>query len=126
MLYARKSNRVQPIKESEVQHFLNQGFNITDAVGNIIIESVPNDVVSLKAAFKRHADEIAKLKETIKGYEAQMVEVLEANTRLTAENDALKVAAEQAEKARASKTTKAKKAKDVEVAVEATEAESNG
>ena len=113
MLYARKSNRVQPIAESDVQYFLNQGYNITDAQGNILLEAMPEDVISLKVAFKRHVDEIASLKTAIKGYEAQMVTVLDENSRLMTENAELKDAAE---KARAPKTTKAKKAKDAEEA----------
>ena len=109
MLYAKKSNRVQPIAESDVQHFLNLGYNITDAQGNILLEAMPEDVISLKVAFKRHVDEIATAKQVIKEYEAQIV-------ALMAENAELKDAVEQAEKARATKTTKAKKAKDAEEA----------
>lgn len=100
MLYAKKSNRVQPITESEIQHFLNLGYNIIDTEGKVVVESMPEDIGSLKAAFKKHTEEIAKLKARI--------------NELSAENDELKVAVEQAEKARATKTTKAKKAKDAE------------
>lgn len=127
MLYAQKSNRVHPIQESEVQHYLNQGYNITDVKGNVIIESMPEDVVSLKAAFKRHTEEIAKAKEHIKAYDAQVVALLETNNQLSMENEELKQALEQAEKARATKTTKTSKKskKDEEVVEETAETESN-
>lgn len=127
MLFAQKSNRVHPIQESEVQHYLNQGYNITDVKGNVIIESMPEDVISLKAAFKRHTDEIAKAKETIKAYDAQVVALLETNNQLSVRNEELEQALEQAEKARATKTTKASKKskKDEEVVEETAETESN-
>lgn len=111
MLYAKKSNRVQPIVESEIQHFLNQGYNIIDTEGKVVFESMPEDIGGLKVAFKKHVEEIAELKAH--------------NHELSAEIAELKVALEQAEKARAPKTTKAKKAnKDAEVA-ESTEDASN-
>lgn len=104
MLYAKKSNRVHPIQDFEAQYYVNQGYNIIDRKGNIVIESMPDDVIGLKTAFRKHVEDIAKLKETI--------------NRLSAENDELKIALEQTDKARATKTTKAKKAKDAEVVAE--------
>lgn len=125
MLYAKKSNRVQHIQESDIQRYLNQGYDIVDAKGNVIIETMPDNVAGLQTAFKRHIEEISKLKNTISGFEAQMVIVTDENTRLMEENAELKAALEQAERARATKTSKAKKAKDTEVAEEATEDASN-
>ena len=123
MLYAKKSNRVQPIAESEVQRFLNMGYNIIDVKGNVLAESMPEDVGGLKAAFKKHTEEIAKLRACVAEYEKQTASIMEVNNQLSVENETLKPALEQAEKARAPKTTKAKKAKDAE-APEA-ESESN-
>lgn len=124
MLYAKKSNRVQPVTESDIQYYINQGFSIIDSKGNVIAESVPEDVMSLKAAFKRHTEEIAKLRACVKGYEEQMNAFMEINNQLSVENEELKTALEQAEKARAPKTTKASKkakTKDDEVVPETTE-----
>ena len=116
MLYARKSNRVQPIVEADIQHFLNLGYNIIDEQGNVLLEAMPEDVISLKAAFQRHVDEIAKLKN-----ELDVARL--AIGHLTAECEELKAAVE---KAQATKTTKAKKAKkDEEVVEETAEPKSN-
>ena len=115
MLYAKKSNRVQPIAESDVQRFLSMGYNIIDVKGNVLAESMPEDVGGLKAAFKKHTEEIAKMRACISEYEKQTASLMEVNNQLSMENETLKTALEQAETARATKTTRAKKAKDAEV-----------
>lgn len=123
MLYARKSNRVQPIVEADIQHFLNLGYNIIDEQGNVLLEAMPEDVISLKAAFKRHVEEIAQMKEFIKACEHNMAVAELAIGHLTEENNELKA---QVEKAQATKTTKAKKVKkDEEVVEETAEPKSN-
>lgn len=65
MLFAQKGNRVQPISEVEVQRYLNLGYNITDEKGKILYEAVPDDIISLKTAFKRHINEIESLRKQI-------------------------------------------------------------
>ena len=126
MLFAKKSNRVQPIMESDIQHFLNQGYNIVDEQNNIIHEAMPDDVISLKAAFKRHLEGIDALKEAIRDYEARMAEAVEANGKLSAENEGLKAILEQAKQTRATKASKAKNAnKDAEAVTNPAEAVTN-
>lgn len=115
MLYAKKSNRVQPIAESDVQRFLNMGYNIIDVKGNVLVESMPDDIDGLRVSFKKHTEEIAKLRACISEYEKQNASIVEMNNQLSMENETLKTALEQAETARATKTTRAKKAKDAEV-----------
>lgn len=71
MLFAKKSNRIQPINEVEAQKYLSLGYDIVNNQGDVVYEAVPNDVTLLKAAFNRHAVQIAELKTALKLTEEQ-------------------------------------------------------
>lgn len=82
MLFAQKSNRVQPIKDTEIQRFLNLGYNITDETGKILHEAVPTTEAALKTAFVRHTKEIASLKGQVASLRAELesIKVAKATT----------------------------------------------
>jgi hypothetical protein len=111
MLFAQRSNRVHSIQPNEIEKYLNLGYNIVDNKGVILYEAMPEDVMGLKVAFKRHVEEIAKLKADVEAYKAQMAEFLELNNQLSVELEMLKEASQ-------TKGTRAKKSKTAENAEE--------
>ena len=59
------------IPKDAVSRYLSKGFDIVDSNGEIITPSVPNDVVTLQAAFNKHVAEIAQLKAEIEALKAE-------------------------------------------------------
>lgn len=58
MYQAIRSNVVINIQETDVEKYLNLGYNITDMSGKVLFEAIPNDTNSLKRAFVRHTAQI--------------------------------------------------------------------
>lgn len=56
-----RGNVVLRVPEYDVQRYLDQGFNLLDDKGNIIKQSVPNDVGTLRKAFEDHIKRIEEL-----------------------------------------------------------------
>lgn len=65
MAKVEKGNVVLRIKDSEVQRYIDMGYNHIDEGGNIIQESVPTDVATLRKAYIDHVKEIEDLKAEI-------------------------------------------------------------
>lgn len=87
MAYVERANKVREVKDTEVQRYLDLGYNVTDGKGNILIECIPTDVSTLRKKYIEHKEKI---------------EVL------TKENDALKEeVAKLKKKVKAAKETKA-------------------
>lgn len=91
MMYAKRSNRVVQIAESEVNRYVEQGYTIVDEKGTVIKETVPTDLATLKLAYNKHIEEIKALKE---------------------ENDTLKKEIESLKSKPSTKSTKAKVEKE--------------
>ena len=61
-IYAERGNRVKRISESEIQKYVEQGYKITNDYGEIVRESIPTDLATLRADYKKQLDEIKALK----------------------------------------------------------------
>ena len=96
MVYAEKGNKVKKIDESEIAKYAEKGFKIKDTQGNVLQETIPTDVASLRIAFKAHIDEIKALKAEIDDLKAQLAK----NTAVKATGSKLldEVEAEKADK----------------------------
>lgn len=87
-----RGNVVLHVKDDEVQHYLQLGYNVTTPMGKVLQASVPSDIATLQRHF---VDSNAK------------ISMLEAEiAKLTAENEMLKT--QKPTKARQPKTGEAK------------------
>lgn len=74
MAYVRRANVVLDVKESEVQRFVDMGYDLLDDNGFVVSKSVPNDTAALRKAFMDHEAEISKLNAIIDGLKAELEE----------------------------------------------------
>lgn len=72
MILAEQGNRVKQITESEIQHYVEKGWTITDGRGTVLKESVPADLPTLRLAYVEHENEIKQLKAQIATLELQI------------------------------------------------------
>lgn len=62
MATVQRANVILDIANEDVEHYMALGYNVIDARGNIIKETMPSDVVTLQAAYREHLKEIESLK----------------------------------------------------------------
>jgi len=62
MLLAEKGNKVKEINESQIEACVQQGYRIVNERGQVIQETVPTDLNSLKLAYKNNTETIKALK----------------------------------------------------------------
>ena len=74
MIYAERGNKVVSITEDAISRYVEQGYVIKDTNGNILRDTVPTDMASLKKAYVESKNEIKALKEEIAKLNAQLVE----------------------------------------------------
>ena len=79
MAYIQRANVVLKVKDSEVEYYLNLGYNQIDENGKVIRKTVPNDLHELQKAYKDKDAEIAKLKEEIDFLRNELSKVQEVN-----------------------------------------------
>lgn len=72
MVKISRGNVVLDVDETFLQSYLNQGYNVVDATGNVIQRGTPNDVTSLKLALTEAENEIDKLNSKIKDMQKQI------------------------------------------------------
>lgn len=72
MARVERGNVVLKVKDHEVQHYLNLGYNLTDEAGNILKESIPTNLGELQKAYLEHTKKIGELEETIAKLTAQL------------------------------------------------------
>lgn len=72
MARVERGNVVLQIKDYEVQHYLNLGYNLTDEAGNILRKSIPTNIGELQTAYLEHTKKIAELEDTIAKLTAQL------------------------------------------------------
>jgi uncharacterized small protein (DUF1192 family) len=72
MARVERGNVVLTVKEHEVQHYLNLGYNLTDEAGNILRKSIPTNIGELQSAYLEHTKKIAELEDTIAKLTAQL------------------------------------------------------
>lgn len=84
MLYAEKGNKVKEIDESMIDSCVEQGYKIVDERGNLIKDTIPTDLPTLKLAYTKHEKTIKELRATIESLE---IEVQELKAKQPADND---------------------------------------
>ena len=58
-------NVVLTVSESELERYLNMGYNIIDDNGNVVKESVPRDLGVLQKGYQYHKTRIKELEEEV-------------------------------------------------------------
>lgn len=86
MTIVEKGNVVLEIKDSEVERYLDLGYNVTDGKGNIIKESIPTDLGSLRKAYMEHTEEIKALKAKIEQLQNPVQQVEDKPVKRTAKS----------------------------------------
>lgn len=87
MAYIQRANVVLQVKDSEVDYYVNLGYNEITRDGKIIRESIPNDVGVLQKHYKESKAKIAELEAEIIRLKAEkevakpVEEVKEVKTR---------------------------------------------
>lgn len=72
MIYAQKGNKQRQIAEADIQTYVEQGYRIVDGQGTVIQETVPDDLATLKTAYKKHMAEIRTLKARVQELSEQV------------------------------------------------------
>ena len=75
MLYAEKGNKVKEINESMIEACVEQGYKIVNERGEVIQDTIPTDLPTLKLAYKQHTALIREQKATILALEAELKEL---------------------------------------------------
>ena len=74
MAQVQRANVYLTIEEAEIPKYLAKGFNLLDASGRVVKQSVPTDIGTLQRAFTEHEAEISKLKSEIQALKSAGVE----------------------------------------------------
>lgn len=61
----QRANTILQVPEEWVDRYLDQGYNVIDAYGNVVQSSIPKDVGTLQKAYFDHVKEIEELKKVI-------------------------------------------------------------
>lgn len=72
MARVERGNVVLTVKEHEIQHYLNLGYNLTDDAGNILKQAIPTNIGELQTAYLEHTKKIAELEDTVAKLTAQL------------------------------------------------------
>lgn len=67
----QRANVILQISPQQLDYYLNQGYNVINAKGEVVQASVPKDVGTLQKAYVDHLKEIEELKDKIKKLEAK-------------------------------------------------------
>ncbi len=72
VVLVQRDNVILRIDRSQIAEYMNKGYNVIDANGNIIQKTIPTDVLTLQAEYKRQEDEILALEAQVKELKAQL------------------------------------------------------
>lgn len=78
MIYAERGNRVKEIAEQDVQKYIEQGYTITNGVGQVIQNAIPTDMASLRLAYVQNANKIKELTSVINQLKAENAQLNES------------------------------------------------
>ena len=98
-LYARKANIETVISEDKIDKYIADGYKVFDGAGNLVKESAPDDLTTLKKAYTDHLaelkvkdaeiarlkDELTRAQEFIKSMETKASTASAGNESATAE-----------------------------------------
>lgn len=68
----KRANVVLGISESQLDYYMNQGYDVIDETGKVIKASVPTDVGTLQKAYFDHINEIGAMKEEIEALKLEI------------------------------------------------------
>lgn len=68
----RRKNVYLDVVPELVDKYVAKGYDVLDSNGNVVKQSVPQDVESLRLAFDEHTKTITRLQDRIKELEAQL------------------------------------------------------
>lgn len=66
MVYAERGNSVYQIADTDIQRYLDLGYDITDGKGTVLKRAVPSDINVLKSAFITNGKRIEELENKIR------------------------------------------------------------
>lgn len=90
MVNVRRANVFLTIPEDAINKYMSQGYSLVDERGNIIKESIPNDLVQLQKAYTEHTEIIKQKDSEIADLRAQLKELAEAKASASPEGKATK------------------------------------
>ena len=65
MIIVQKGNVVLRVKDDLKKYYLDSGYNVINENGDVIEKTVPTDVITLQAEYRKHIEEIKSLKAKI-------------------------------------------------------------
>jgi uncharacterized small protein (DUF1192 family) len=68
----RRKNVYLDVVPELVDKYVAKGYDVLDSNGNVVKQSVPQDIESLRLAFDNHTKTIARLQDRIKELEAEL------------------------------------------------------
>lgn len=68
----KRANTILDISNSQLDYYLNQGYDVIDEMGRVIQASVPTDVGTLQKAYLDHTNEIEAMSAEIEKLKAQI------------------------------------------------------
>ena len=73
----RRGNEYLTVPEDAVDRYIAKGYDVLDNKGNVVVESIPYDVATLRGAFVTHKAKIAELEAEV----ANLKEKLAASSK---------------------------------------------
>ncbi len=98
VVYIQKANVVLRVKKSEVEYYLNLGYNQIDENGKIVRATVPTDLHELQKAYKDKEAEIAKLKAEVDFLRSELAKAKEVKQEVATEEPKAKTTRKRTEK----------------------------
>lgn len=77
----QRANVILEIPDYQTEHYLTQGYNVIDNYGNIIKESVPNNLGTLQQKYVEHTAIIDTLNKQIEELNKQIEELQQKNKK---------------------------------------------
>ena len=65
MARVERGNVVLHVDDKDVQHYLNQGYNLTDENGKVLQRSIPTNLNELQTLYIKHTTRIAELEDLV-------------------------------------------------------------
>lgn len=90
MAYVRRANVFLSVPDDSVSKYMAQGYSLVDKRGNILKESIPNDLVQLQKAYTEHTEIIKQKDSEIANLRAQIKELTEAKASVGSKGKATK------------------------------------
>lgn len=72
MARVQRANVILNIDEKDVDHYMANGYNLIDDRGNIVKETMPNDVPTLQARYRASLSKINELQAQINELKAEL------------------------------------------------------